>query len=68
MKFKKNEKVYVNFNDGVMQVEILHVHIDGYKINVSGRNFIMGFKEVSKTPSRIKGVPAIRTPSYTEDP
>ncbi len=66
-KHKKGEKVYVNFNDGVKEVEILHVHRYGYLVNVSGLDYTMCFNEVSKEAKRMGGVPAIRTPSFQHD-
>jgi len=67
MKYKKGEKIYVNFNDGVMQTEILHVLRSGYKVEVSGREFTMGFNEVSKEAKILKGVPSIRTEAFQHD-
>lgn len=63
MLHKKGDNVYVNYNDGVMKVEILEENSDSYRIKIADRNFTMKENEVSSKPNKIKGVSAFRSAS-----
>jgi len=60
---KKGDKVYVNYSDGIMEVKILDVYSNNYKIQVGGRTFFMREHQVSSEPKIIKGVSTIRRAS-----
>ena len=63
MRFEKGNEVYVNYMDGVIKTKILHVHRDGYSVEVRGTRFHMGFNEVSLEAKVISGVPPIKRAS-----
>jgi hypothetical protein len=63
MKHSIGKVVYVNYEDGMMMTQILDVSDKGYRIEIKGKSFLMGFNEVSESPNQILGVKPIRRAS-----
>ena len=64
IKHAVGDKVYVNFNDGVVLVEIKNILLDEYEIHIGGQVFWVKEHEVSLDAKKIKGVAPFFTPSF----